>query len=364
MATAPTTLPGSGLTVRYDDPEAWDRLASRLGGQPFQAWAWGDLKGRFGWQPHRIGNADGTTAAQVLIRPFRGLSVAYVPRGPFPAVDGQIDQSLLDEIVKLARSKRAAFLRFEPDVLQTDAQAPDLDTFLKSNGFRTAERTLGQRSSIRLDLAPSEDELFGAFSKGHRADVKRAERSGVVVRVGDDESDVDALHRMLVATTERKTFDYHTAAYYRTMWRLFGDGARLLVGELDGEVVAASLILAWGSTGLYLFAGSTRKGLESRAGHLLQWHAIRWAKERGMRTWDLWGIADARGKMDQLRRQGIAEDSPEMALLESEAQQDPKSGLERFKKGWGGYVVRTVPAYDRVFIPPAYWFWTRRRGEA
>lgn len=364
MATAAKTRGGSGSVVEHENPGAWDELAVGLGAQPFQAWAWGELKARFGWQAYRFANADGTAAAQVLIRPFRGLSVAYVPRGPFPAVDGRLDQGLVDEIIKLARSRRAAFLRFEPDVLVTDPQAPDLDHFLKRNGFRTAERTLGQRSSIRLDLAPSEADLFASFSKGHRADIKRAERSGVTVRIGDDESHVDWLHRMLVATTERKAFEYHTAAYYRTLWRVFGDTARLFLGEYEGEVVAASLILGWGSTGLYLFAGSTRKGLESRAGHLLQWHAIRWAKERGAHTWDLWGIADARGRMELLRRQGFPDSSDEMARLENEARRDPKDGLERFKKGWGGYAVRTVPAYDRVFIPPAYWLWTRRRGEA
>ena len=32
-------------------------------------------------------------------------------------------------------------------------------------------------------------------------------------------------------------------------------------------------------------------------------------------------------------------------------------------KGWGGHVVRSVPAYDKVFIPPVYWLWARRRGE-
>jgi serine/alanine adding enzyme len=367
MATA-TMERGSSPIVRFDDQAAWNEAVLRLDASVFQNWAWGELKGKFGWQPHRMAVADDagsvTSAAQVLVRPFRGLSVAYVPRGPLPALDGPMDRTLLDEAVRLARSRRAAFLRFEPDVLITDPRAAELDDFLKSNGFRTAERTLGQRSSIRLDLSPSEDELFAAFSKGHRADIKRAERSGVTVRFGTQESDVDLLHQMLIATTERKTFDYHTAAYYRTMWRLFGDAARLFVGEVDGEVVAASLILAWGSTGLYLFAGSTRKGLDSRAGHLLQWHAIRWAKERGATTWDLWGIADARGRIELLRRSGAPDESAEMQRLEAEAKLDPKEGLWRFKKGWGGSAVRSVPAYDKVFIPPAYWFWTRRRGEA
>ena len=348
---------------RQTDQETWDRLALDRGASPFQAWAWGELKGQFGWQPQRLSSADDSSGAQVLVRPFRGLSVAYVPRGPFPAVDGPMDQALLDDVVRLARSRRAAFLRYEPDLLMTHERAADLDAFLKSNGFRTAERTLGQRSSIRLDLGASEDELFAAFSKGHRADVKRGERSGVVVRVGTQESDVNSLHDMLIATTARKTFEYHTAAYYRTMWRLFGDAARLYLAEVNGEVAAASLVLAWGDTGLYLFAGSTRAGLDARAGHVLQWHAIRWAKERGAKTWDLWGIADARGRLELLRQSGVAEDSPEMRRLDEEAKLDPKDGLDRFKKGWGGQVVRNVPAYDRVFIAPAYWYWTRRRGE-
>ncbi len=53
-----------------------------------------------------------------------------------------------------------------------------------------------------------------------------------------------------------------------------------------------------------------------------------------------------------------------MVRLEAQARRDPLDGVYRFKKGWGGQVVRTVPAYDRVFIAPAYWFWQWRRGEA
>ena len=363
MTTAEATPKKPTSLTWHSKAAEWDRLALNGGASPFQAWAWGELKGKFGWQPERLSSESGSVGAQVLLRPFRGLSVAYVPRGPFPAVDGPQDQNLINQFVRLARSRRAAFLRLEPDVLQTDERAPEIDAFLKSNGFRTAERTLGQRSSIRLDLAPSEDELFAAFSKGHRADVKRAEREGVEVRVGKTEEDVDSLHQMLIATTERKSFEYHTASYYRAMWRLFGDAARLYLGEWKGEVVAASLVLAWGETGLYLFAGSTRAGLDSRAGHLLQWHAIRWAKERGAKTWDFWGIADARGQIEMLRNQGVPDDSPQISALDAEAKKDPKDGLHRFKKGWGGYFVRNVPAYDKVFIPPAYWYWTRRRGE-
>ncbi len=37
--------------VTHDNQAAWDQLVADLGGQPFQSWAWGELKQRFGWQP-------------------------------------------------------------------------------------------------------------------------------------------------------------------------------------------------------------------------------------------------------------------------------------------------------------------------
>src|SRR5215203_7572031 len=111
--------PATPLIDLQSDPHAWDRLALDAGASPFQAWAWGELKGKFGWEPTRFASQDGSGGAQILVRPFRGLSVAYVPRGPFPAVGGPLDKNLIDELVRLARSRRAAFLRLEPDVLQT-----------------------------------------------------------------------------------------------------------------------------------------------------------------------------------------------------------------------------------------------------
>ena len=38
------------------------------------------------------------------------------------------------------------------------------------------------------------------------------------------------------------------------------------------------------------------------------------------------------------------------------------SAIRNFKKGFGGDVVRYLPAYDRVFIPPLYRLWLRRGG--
>jgi lipid II:glycine glycyltransferase (peptidoglycan interpeptide bridge formation enzyme) len=360
MTTA-TTDPAidSAAVVSIHDRAEWDALVAGLHGQPFQAWAWGELKAAFGWLPVRLATPDRRAAAQLLIRPYRGLAVAYVPRGPIGH-----DPALIAELVRTARSRRAAFLRLEPNVLESDESASRLTADLRSAGFRASDRTLQPRSSIRLDLAAGEDALLAGFSKGHRADIRRAERDGVALRTEASDGDgPEILHRMLSATRERKEFGFHSAGYWRTLMRALGDAAHLQVAERDGEAIAASLVLAWGSHGIYLAAGSTRAGLEHRAAHLLQWHAIRWARERGALTWDLWGIADARGR-HELAAAGGSATPAELDALEAAARRDPLDGVYRFKKGWGGQVVRTVPAFDRVFIAPAYWFWQWRRGEA
>ena len=244
-----------------------------------------------------------------------------------------------------------------------DPEAASVRSSMDKLGFRTSDRTLQPHSTIRLDLSPAEERLLAAFSKGHRADIRRAERDGVVIRVGAPDPDADVLHQMLVATNTRKSFGFHSAAYYRQVLRDFGDAARIEVAELDGKPIAASLVLAFGRHGTYLAAGSNAAGLEHRAAHLLQWHAIRWARERGALTWDLWGIADARGRYELATAQKSMTDT-DLATLEAAARSDPLDGVYRFKKGWGGEVVRTLPAFDRVFVAPAYWFWQWRRGEA
>lgn len=351
-------------TVVHHTQADWDQLAIGLGAPPFQSWAWGELKRRFGWQPIRLSSADGRSAAQLLIRPLHGLSVAYVPRGPVSGEGKAPDSGLIDSLITTARSQRAAFLRLEPDILEDDPAAEPTTLALRSAGFRTFDRTLQPRSSIRMDVAAVEQEQLRAVSKGHRSSLRRAERDGVTVRVATDSTAIDQLVAMIVATQRRKKFVVHSPGYYRAMWQAFGDDARLFLAEYDGQVVSASLCLAYGRHGTYLVAGSSPVGLERNAAHLLQWHAIRWARERGVETWDLWGLADARGRYELAIGRGADAGSPKMQNLEAEARRDPLDGVYRFKKGWGGRVTRTLPAFDRVFIRPAYWYWQWRRGQA
>jgi lipid II:glycine glycyltransferase (peptidoglycan interpeptide bridge formation enzyme) len=361
-------------------PAAWDAfVAQHAQGHLLQSSAWGALKASAGWQVQRlavVGEPDApplpqqaaaasSTApassapilagAQILLRRRYGLSAAYVPRGPLLAADPAANDLLFHTLQRRAWHWRAIFLRIEPNLLEDAPQAGERHSWLLLQSFQPVA-PIQPRSSICVDLTPPPDQLFAALSKGHRADTRRAERQGVTVRVGSADA-IDSFYAIMQATGERADFGIHSADYYRRAWELFQPRSRLLLAEQGGQTVAAHMVFADARQGYYLYSGATRAGLKAGANHLLQWHALQWARELGCSSYDLWGIPDALG------RAAFTEDEQQRAALEAEAQQDELIGVYRFKKGFGGRVVRYLPAYDRVFLPPLYALWRRRMGQ-
>jgi lipid II:glycine glycyltransferase (peptidoglycan interpeptide bridge formation enzyme) len=346
-------------TLVAPPPELWDEAVRRHPrGHPLQSSAWGRLKGAFGWSPRLLadGSAGGPVqcGALLLLRRRAGLSAAYAPRGPLLA-GGDADAALLEGLVACARAERAVFLRVEPNLLEMDPGAGELHSRLLLLGFRPVE-PVQPRSSVHLDLAPEPDRLLAAMSKGHRADIRRAAREGVAVRQGEGEADFARFYAILESTAARNRFGIHERGYYRAALAEFGAAARVWLAERGGAAEAAALTLAWGGEALYLYSGSTEEGLRSGAQHAIQWEVIRWARERGCRRYDLWGVPDSLG------RAALEADEGERARLEEQARSDPLHGVYRFKKGFGGQVVRYLPAYDRVLIAPLYTLWRRAAG--
>jgi lipid II:glycine glycyltransferase (peptidoglycan interpeptide bridge formation enzyme) len=130
----------------------------------------------------------------------------------------------------------------------------------------------------------------------------------------------------------------HSAAYYTQAWQVFGSLGRatLLLADYQGQPVAGALILANTSTACYLYGGSAAEAFSCGANHLIQWHAMRWARDVGCHIYDLWGIPYP------------SHDAP------SDGSDAPMAGLIRFKKGFGGSEVSFLPAYTQVLMPLVY----------
>lgn len=346
------------ITATTPDANTWDRFAAtHPHGSMLQSAGWATLKEQFGWRTVRVAIADGETllaGAQVLLRGRAGLNAVYVPRGPLLSGDPATDNALLDALDRVARRNRAVFLRLEPNVLEHSPETDRLHTALQLRGMRVAE-PLQPHSSVHLPLDSSLEQIQAGMSKGHRADIRRAARQGVTVREGRTSTDLDLFYGIMEATAARAQFGIHSRSYYATMLQCFAnpEAATLLLAEQDGQPVATAIIGGWGNTAMYLYSGSTEAGLKCGAQHAIQWHAVQWARANGCHTYDFWGVPDQYGQIANAPAE-------EQAALEQAAASDPLHGVYRFKKGFGGKVVRYLPAYDRVYIPPLYALWQRQ----
>jgi lipid II:glycine glycyltransferase (peptidoglycan interpeptide bridge formation enzyme) len=321
--------------------EAWEQL---IAGHPeahlLQTRAWGEAKAGFGWQPGWV--IEGESGAQVLFRRLPlGLSVGYLPKGPV----GPRPEGLWPALDQLCRSRRSIFLRIEPDAWEPD----DPGTMVQ--GLRPA-KAIQPRRTVIVSLQGSEDDLLARMKQKTRYNVRLAEKKDVQVR---ESADLDGFYGLMQQTSQRDGFAVHSQAYYRRVYELFAPLGQcaLLSATFEGRLLAGLMVFAHGSRAWYLYGASSDEERNRMPAYLLQWEAIRWARSKGCASYDLYGVPD------------VDEDR-----LESEfaGRSDGLWGVYRFKRGFGGEVLRSVGAWDRVYQPLLYraydLYAARRGGEA
>jgi lipid II:glycine glycyltransferase (peptidoglycan interpeptide bridge formation enzyme) len=323
------------------DRDAWQRfLEASAAGDFLHDWAWGEVAAYDG-QPHRRFMAfEGSepvaiAAAQVRRLPL-GRSLWYVPRGPVLDYSHPSAADRLRAVVvgmrEAARRDRAVAIKLEPRI---ERDAPAAAHFER---WTHDPRTL-QVGQTRITEIADDETMLGSFDKDTRYAVRRAEREGVNITRHADAADLqpaDALHRLVMETQRRAGFPRPPLERYRVAWRGLAGAGRASIFEARHEdrLLASGMLVIEGDRSFYLFAGSVReeKGETRRyPSYALQWAMMRHARDAGVRTHDLWGIA------------------PEDAGPEH-----PWYGVGLFKKGFGGRPVTWAGTWDVVVDPTLY----------
>jgi peptidoglycan pentaglycine glycine transferase (the first glycine) len=307
-----------------------------------QTASWGRLKSAFGWQAECLQSEKAGTLLLFRPLPF-GFSVGYLPRGPVPSTDGALAE-LLPSIDRVCRSRRAAFLSIEPDWADGDAARE----VLRRQGFRPGVHTIQPPRTVLVDLRGSEDEVLAKMKPKTRYNIRLAARHEVAVSSSED---IAAFARLMDTTGVRDSFAVHSEAYYRAAYAAFTphQTVELLLASYRGEYISGLMVFVRGNRAWYLYGASSNLHREVMAPYLLQWEAMRWARNRGCVEYDLWGIPDAE------------ENELEAQFAKRE---DGLWGVYRFKRGFGGRVWRSVGTWDRVYNPALYLvyrLWIARR---
>ena len=343
------------MKSRITHPASRAEWNSALAGLPaahvLQTWEWGAFKSRYGWQPSRYlwleSEGDRPCAAVSVLTRRLGRypsAVMYVPKGPaLEYGDTALLHQVLGHLEETARRERALFVKIDPDVRADAAQGETVVETLRGRGWRPSREQIQFRNTVLVDLNRSPDELLAAMKSKTRYNVRLAGRRGVTVRQGRL-ADLPLLYTMYAETAARDGFVIRSEDYCRDAWGSFIEAglAQPLIAEVEGKPVAMVVIFCFPSASLgasagrawYMYGASRAAHREKMPNHLLQWEAMRWAREQGCAVYDMWGAPDE--------------------LEES----DPLWGVYRFKQGFGGEFVRHVRAWDFPVSRFGYWFYT------
>ncbi len=313
---------------------AWDSaLASLPKPHVLQSWNWGALKSRWGWQAERWLLCDHAGAPRAAVQmlwqrltplPF---GVLYAPKGPVCA-DADAYRAALRWLSMRARARRAIWVKAdgEPPIALDAARG-----ILSAEGWRFSPQQIQFRNTAITDLRQSDDALLAAMKPKWRYNLRLAERRGVQVRLAPIISDADAhlLYDLYAETARRDGFAIRRAEYYFDAWRTMGGIA--CFAERADETLAALVLFQFAGVAWFFYGMSRSTGREHMPNHLLQWHALRWARAQGCQTYDWWGAPD-----------------------DPHNPNDRLAGVWRFKEGAGARFVEGIGAWDYAPFPTIY----------
>lgn len=354
----------------------WNRIIASLpDAHLLQTKEWAEVKSQFGWRAATKvwGDPKDPDAAALILN--RAISIAgmgpklrimYLPKGPLLRDwgDQNLRGSVLDDLTELARQKRAIFMKIDPDVslgrgipgtTEADHNSVGKSVLddLASRGFHYSDEQIQFRNTVLIDLSPSEDELLASMKQKTRYNIRLATRKGVSVRAGT-QKDLPMLYQMYADTSLRDGFTIRGEAYYQYVWNIFmaqdEPTCQPMIAEVDGEPVAGVMIFCFSGRAYYLHGMSSALHRNKMPNYLLQWEAMKYARDKGCMIYDLWGAPEDFNESDSMW------------------------GVFRFKQGLGGEVLRTMGAYDLPNRPTIFKMYTkvlpkvlelmRRRGKA
>ena len=316
----------------------WDAkiLANPDGGDSLQSEEFATQKKRTGWTPRYLVNDETGVAVTVHEKHVFSLGrMWYIPKGPGVKTLVQLGD-MLPPLRELALKNDVFAIKVEPELMRTD----ETIHALKELGLVKVAPIQPYFSTILVDLSPSSDAIMASFDQKGRNAIRRAKREGATVKQVDPTDENCTIFYNLLSETASNSFTIRSYDYFRQFWQSYADAAigQLFFTYYQDRVVAAAFAITFGQKSLYKDGASIRQKTVYGASHLLQWHVMQWAKEKGSVVHDLGGCPPSDRIKDPTH---------------------PWYGVGLFKLGFSKNVVDYIGAFDLSVKPRHYKRWAK-----
>ena len=165
------------------------------------------------------------------------------------------------------------------------AAAPDLEGL----GLRWASAP-----TAVISLTPPEESLFGAMAPACRRNIRKAQKSGVVIEEAHDDPSFAAefYDQLRDVFAKQNLVPTYSIDRVRALIRNLEPAGRMLLlraRDAQGRCIATA-VLPWYHTTMYFWGGASyRPDQHLRPNEALIWHALRCARSRGVTEFDFVG---------------------------------------------------------------------------
>ncbi len=321
-----------------ENKSLWENFLSECEERTFlQSWNWGEFQKRMGNKIWRLGvfkNDELIGGALVIKIEARRGSFLFVPHGPIiksqiSNLKSQILKELLNKLKKIAKEEKCSFIRIAPIWERTT----ESERIFKDLGFRPAPMHTHPEVTWELNLEKPEEDLLMNMRKTTRYLIRQGlKNKEIQIEKSQDPKDIEIFNELYQKTVDRHHFVPFSLRYLKNEFQVFASDNQSLIflAKYRNEYLASAVVIFWQNIAFYHHGASSMKYPKIPASYLLQWEAIKAAKQKGCKIYNFWGIA------------------------ETESKKHPFWGLTLFKKGFGGYEKKYVRTQD---LPLSFKYW-------
>ncbi|MCK5044309.1 peptidoglycan bridge formation glycyltransferase FemA/FemB family protein [Candidatus Parcubacteria bacterium] len=326
-----------------NNKEIWEGFLSEGKEKTFlNSWNWGEFQQALGNKLWRLGIYDNDLIGVAIITKVSAKRGTFLFLSHGPNLKAGIDkkevlQSLLAYLNTVAEKENASFLR----VSSLWEYNEENRNIFKDLNFRDAPIHINPDLTWKLNISLPEEQLLAGMRKTTRYLIKQAQKNPEVEIVQSrDLKDVAEFNKIYQTTVSRHNFTPFPLSYLEKEFKAFDaeNQISIFLGKYKGEIISSAMVIFWQGNGFYHQGASSQKYPKIPVSYLLQWEAIKEAKNRGCLTYNFWGIAP------------IIKDKK----IKVRDTKHPWAGLTLFKTGFGGYEEEYIKTQDFVFSNK-YW---------
>ena len=295
---------GYSFEIDNTGKSEWIRELSRFGDATLQQ-SWDYLETFSGLaKPVRAvlkKNGETVSMAQGKIIKLPGLPfgiVHFIYAPVWRLVTGETTPEILKTMIRAMRQEfsehRHLLLTIRSYEKEGFHQNSDISAVFFNEGFRLQPAPFYR--TILIDLTPSTDDLRKNLKPKWRRNLSKAERKGLILKSGADDSHYKMFRDIHYEMFSRK----HPEKWYNPdidkEWDLFKKvltekERSVLVAIYEDKPVAALILAGMGNTGMNFFSATSDlvSSEKLHALYFLQWQAMVWLKENGFTRYDMRG---------------------------------------------------------------------------